>query len=1392
MNRIKALIFSVALMTTLPFTPYCTENPIKGTITTSAADILNAEQLPLIPKPFQLQLNKGNFAYSAEISLFYSGGLAETAKLAVGQLGLKGDINAGKSGSNAIHLKLDKRLHTEEYKLDVDPNGIHVSGGSPIGVFYGIQTLSQLIDTNVNLQNIPCLSIRDWPRFAWRGLMLDCSRTFQSIRYLKKTIDLLSLYKMNVLHLHLTDDQGWRMEIKSHPELTEKGAKFSVKYSEPADHQGFYTQEELKDLVRYASLRGITIVPEIEMPGHSFEVVVCHPELSCTRQIPDGIYPFFKGLNITKDILCAGNDQTFVFLQDILDEVVDVFPSKYIHIGGDEAPKDRWKGCTKCQERIKKEGLKDEKELQSYFIHRIEKYINAKGRRLLGWSEILEGGLAPNAVVMDWIGGASQATEEGHDVVMSPTSHCYFDYTYNKISSERAYSYDPVAGLSLEQAKHVLGLQANFWSHIDREPQQVDKQLYPRLLSVAERGWSPASFKEWPEFKNRLNAHLPRLKHMGVNYYSEPSETVTLPAKPEKSQVKEIIVICKTHFDIGYTHRVKDIVQYYRTSMIDNALKIMEASKEMPKEQQFVWTAPGWVMSKLLEDWPGQTPERRQKLDQAFKSGKFLTHAMPFTIESDACEPEEMARGLGFASQLARKYNLPLPGSCKVTDVPSHTGALATVLANGGVKFIHIGCNWPSGFVKTPGLFWWEGPDGSRVLTLYSSIYGTCYGLYPKEWTSPNDPMVGENLIPAKNWPYKVWPAILVTPDNSGPPKAEQVKAMFDEVAKKLPEVKVRMGIMDDFVTAILAEKPELPVIKGEMPDTWIHGVMCDPGGIRLSREVHPLLASAEALNTQLHWWGVKTPSISKSVALAYEKILLYGEHTWGGAQSVNDYGEAFKKLPPQKYADLEASWEDKTDYIRDASRLTHAISDSNMITLARSVKHDAPCIVVYNPLPWKRSGIVEVNGKHFNAINVPPCGYRSYPLKTTEAFVTPISSRSIENEFFKIVFDPAKGSIVSLVEKRIGREWVDQSAEQGLGQYLNERFTYEQTLKYTLAYEQGRALNSFGTKGDWPHPGMYKPGMPSEKEVPYRAACSGRGTLKIAGDPESQTAILEMPGDTVKHMAASILRVTLFKGQPCIDLEITIKEKAKDNWPEADWLCLPFRIDNPQFSVFRPLGVMNPAIDIVPGANRHLYSVGFGVTITDTNGSGIAVCPIDHPLVSLDTPGCWKFSLDFVPKRPKVYVNLYNNQWNTNFRYWYPGTWSSRVRILTFDKNTAMDAVIASPALEARNPLQAVVTEGKGGLLPSEQTGLTVSRKGVVVTAFGTDPDGNEGTLLRVWEQAGVSGDLTVTLPGGVKVKTFIPVNLRGEITGEPMMIKNSRISFFLKNYSPASFILK
>ncbi len=239
-------------------------------------------------------------------------------------------------------------------------------------------------------------------------------------------------------------------------------------------------------------------------------------------EIPDDIFPFFKGPSITPDILCAGNDDTFRLMEEVLDEVIEIFPSQFIHIGGDEAPKTRWQACPKCQARIKAEGLKNEHELQSYFMRRIEKHIASKGRRMIGWSEIMDGGLAPNAAVMDWIGGAAEATQAGHDVVMSPTSHCYFDYPYAAINAERAYAFDPVDRLSPEQAHHVLGLQANFWSHIDREPACVDRQLFPRLLSLAERGWSPSVCRDWNEFKLRLDAQLPQLAKMGIFYYREP------------------------------------------------------------------------------------------------------------------------------------------------------------------------------------------------------------------------------------------------------------------------------------------------------------------------------------------------------------------------------------------------------------------------------------------------------------------------------------------------------------------------------------------------------------------------------------------------------------------------------------------------------------------------------------------------------------------------------------------------------------------------------------------------------------------------------------------------------------------------------------------------------
>lgn len=397
-------------------------------------------------------------------------------------------------------------------------------------------------------------------------------------------------------------------------------------------------------------------------------------------------------------------------------------------------------------------------------------------------------------------------------------------------------------------------------------------------------------------------------------------------------------------------------------------------------------------------------------------------------------------------------------------------------------------------------------------------------------------------------------------------------------------------------------------------------------------------------------------------------------------------------------------------------------------------------------------------------------------------------ADNTIENAFFKIVFDPVKGVISSWVDKRTGREWIDSCNEKGLGQYLNERFTFEQTLDYTMNYQQGRAK-------DWPHPGMHKPGMISEKEIPYRAASPVNGQLKINRTGQSQTVEILMSADTCRHLPTTILRVSLYDNMPYVDLEITLQDKVKDNWPEADWLCLPFKIDNPEFNVYRQLGVMNPERDIQPGANRHLYAGSNGVTITEKDGVGVAICPLDHPLVSLDVPGCWKYSESFIPQRPIVYLNLYNNQWNTNFRYWYSGTWSSRVRLWTIEKgSTASERsrLFISNVLEAQNPLQVIVGKDCSvGRLPSQLSGLKVSRKGVAITAFSKELGRGKGTLLRVWEQAGTSGKLILTLPEGMKVTHAQPVNLRGEQEGEPIPVRSGKFEFELNGYSPASFLL-
>ena len=494
----------------------------------------------VIPKPVEMTVPGGSFVLDNLITIAADSRCMNEAQYLADVLrsdaGIGPAIVSGmpKKGVIALEISNNRGLTGDEgYELTVDKDGIRIAAAERAGVFYGIQTLRQLIALSLigaehekgSPVTVPCIFVRDKPRFPWRGLMIDCSRTFWRKELIGRYIDVLAYYKMNVLHLHLTDDQGWRVEIKKHPELTTVGSKFAARFNELPGRQGFYSQDDIREMVAYAASRHVTIIPEIEMPGHSYAALAVYPGLSCTGEQFE-IHPFFQGPGIHEDVFCAGSDRVFDLLEDVLEEVIGLFPSDYIHIGGDECPKKRWENCAKCQARMKAEGLKDEHELQSYFVKRIEKFLLSKNRKLLGWDEILEGGLAESAAVMSWRGmeGGIAAARAGHDVVMSPTSHCYFDYTYEKISTEKTYLFEPVpAGFTADETRHILGPQANMWTHIARTEPEMYAQIFPRLIALAEVGWTPKEAKKWNGFRNRLLPHCERLDALSIACFRDPS-----------------------------------------------------------------------------------------------------------------------------------------------------------------------------------------------------------------------------------------------------------------------------------------------------------------------------------------------------------------------------------------------------------------------------------------------------------------------------------------------------------------------------------------------------------------------------------------------------------------------------------------------------------------------------------------------------------------------------------------------------------------------------------------------------------------------------------------------------------------------------------------------------
>lgn len=500
--------------------------------------------LSLIPQPLQLERHSGYFKLDGNVTVRVDDKNEELLKLA--DLFVQGisdrtglSLKRGKpneKGRSFLLQIVPDTLGDEGYRLSVTDKSIVVQAAKGSGIFYGIQTIYQLIPTEVSDSKVslPAVDIVDRPRFGWRGLMLDVGRYFYSVEYVKKFIDYLSMHKLNVFHWHLTEDHGWRIEIKKYPRLTEVGAwragtNFQPGHNiDPNPHGGFYTQEQIRDVVAYAKDRYVTVIPEIELPGHSLAALVAYPELSCTG----GPFKIPEHWGIQDDIYCAGKEEVFTFLENVFSEVIELFPGEIIHIGGDEAPKKRWSACPHCQKRIKEENLKDEHELQSYFITRIEKFLNNRGRKIIGWDEILDGGLAPNAAVMSWRGtkGGIAAAKMGHPVVMTPTSHMYFDYFQGEPYLEpfaiwghtplrKVYGYEPIPEeLTPEERQYVWGVQGNLWSEFIHSSEKNEYMTYPRGAALAEIAWSNPESKDWEDFKRRMEEQYKRYEEKGINY----------------------------------------------------------------------------------------------------------------------------------------------------------------------------------------------------------------------------------------------------------------------------------------------------------------------------------------------------------------------------------------------------------------------------------------------------------------------------------------------------------------------------------------------------------------------------------------------------------------------------------------------------------------------------------------------------------------------------------------------------------------------------------------------------------------------------------------------------------------------------------------------------------
>jgi hypothetical protein len=853
------------------------------------------------------------------------------------------------------------------------------------------------------------------------------------------------------------------------------------------------------------------------------------------------------------------------------------------------------------------------------------------------------------------------------------------------------------------------------------------------------------------------------------------------------------------HVDIGYTDWAQGVLQKYSNEMLEETLKSIDKTASLPGSEQFVWTIPGWPLKYMLDHC---SPENKLRLEKAIKEERIVPHALPFTFETEASDLENLVRGLSITSDINKAYALPQARDAKLTDVPSHSHILPTVLKNAGVDFLHLGCNPGSASPEVPVLFWWQGPDGKKLLTFYWAEY------------------YGSGILPPEGWPHKTWLAMIHTHENTGAPDPEEVAELLRAAKEEMPGVNIKIGRLSDFYDLLMKEKPELPVVRGDMPDTWIHGYMSNPRETKLSKYLQRETYNTEALNSQLNVWGMGVRNISGEIKDAVEHMLLYDEHTFGAAMSHGNqhkwtYEDEFrinKSLGNYEY--IEGTWIEKRNRIRNAEKIWSPLMKQQLLSLASGVKVDGKRIVVYNPLPWERSGRVSffagvyqkkfqihalkdaATGKvipvyedynliSFRADSVPSMGYKTYiPIMEPLPFVSSLSmdedQHVLENAYFRIQIDEADGTLSSVFDKRNRRELASQQDQEGFGQYFLEKAGQEQIDKYNAAYVKP------GAEG-WANDEMIRTSVPQKNQAIYRGLCE-KIVWKNMGNAVRVTIFGQLDDpDSQRYL----LTYTLYENEPYIEIAWGADGKKPNPHPEAGWLSFPFNLDSPDYRLYRTGGIVDPQMEFVENTNRDYYFLNTSMSMFDRSGEGVAINSPSSPGISIDKPGLFTYSKSKRLSTGKVFVNLYTNQWGTNFSEWIEGSFSSKIYIWSYDRYKP-EAGFITPSEETRVALKGVYYDGPEGPGALSQSGLTLSRKGILVTAFKKQND-RDAMLLRLWEQAGQSGLCKITLPEGSSFKNAYTCNLRDEIIeDEGIPISSQSFQVDIQANQPLSIILK